>query len=61
MGGDKEDHATGQQDGAEDEGNETLPAEALPAQAAGVLLLLFPGMDAGCVLRIQDAGRLPAV
>jgi hypothetical protein len=56
VGGDKQDHATGQQQSAQNERN-----HALPAQTGGMLQLQFKGADAACGLRIQDTGLLPAV
>ena len=51
MGGDKECHATGQKDCAEDKCDQSLPL-----QTGGALLLRFPCADAACCHRIQDAG-----
>ena len=56
MGRDKQHHAAGQQNGPENQRH-----HALPTQTSGALLLQLKGANAGSSLRIQDAGRLPAV
>jgi hypothetical protein len=55
MRGDKEDHAAGKQEGAENEGDDSLPANT-----GGMLLFGFPGANAIGDSRVENAGRLPA-
>ena len=56
VGTDEEHHATGQQDGSENQRNDPKPA-----QTGGAFQIEFEGADAVRGLRIQDAGLLPAV
>ena len=69
MRGDKEHHAAGEKDGAENE-----PGDAQPLEAGGTRggrdgrlrsalhgVLRFLRANAGGGLRVEDAGRLPAI
>ena len=56
MGGDKQHHAGGEQEAAQDERDNSLPR-----QASGTLLGFFPGADAGGGDAVENSGGLPAL
>ena len=70
VGGDKERHAASEQDGSENERDYALPPHPSDVdlslgtpitQATGLFLFFFEGADAGGGLRVECAGRLPAI